>query len=84
VLAERSGFFQDADLDFAERSTCFAIGLDQPGKLNCSRESGRAPSNEENIHRNGFGVGRLGQYQPVQRQRRLMPAWQNAQRTIRH
>jgi hypothetical protein len=84
VLSERAGLLEDANLDFTERPARFVVCLNQLRELYRASEPRGATSNEQNIHRNRFGVWRLGQYQSVQRERRLMAARQNAEGTIGH
>ena len=84
MFSKRRGLLENANLDFAEGSACFVVGLDQLRKFYRSGKSPGATSDEQNIHRNRFCVWRLVENQPLQWKRRLMPAWQNAERTIRH
>jgi hypothetical protein len=84
VLSKSTGLLEHSDLDFTERSTGLGVGLDKLRELYCARESRWATADEYDIHRNGFGVRRLGKYQPLQRKRRLMAAWEHTQSTIRH
>jgi hypothetical protein len=84
MLSKRASFFEHPNLNFTQRSAGFVVGLDEFGKLYRAGESGRTASDEQNVHWNGFGTGWLAQYQPIQRQRRLVPAWENAERAIRH
>ena len=74
MFAERAGFLEHADLNVAQISAGLVVGLDQPGERDRSGQSRRPAADEENIHRNRLGIGRLRQDQPLQRERRLMRA----------
>jgi hypothetical protein len=84
VLSEGAGLLEHADLNFAERATAFVVGLDQPRELDCSGETGGPAADENDVHRNRFGIGRLGEDQPVERKRRLVPARYDAAGAISH
>jgi hypothetical protein len=84
VFPECASFLEYADLNLTERPARFGVCLEQLCELDRACESSWSTSDEHDIHRNGFGIGRLCQYQPLLRKWSLMPAWQDAERTIRH
>jgi hypothetical protein len=84
MLAECTGLFQNADLDIAEITARFIVGFDHSGKRDRSGQSRRTTTDEEDIHRNCFGVGRLGEDQLLQRERRLVRARKNLRLVFCH
>ena len=79
MLSESRSFFENGNLNFAERAACFVVFLYQIGELDRSGESCRSASHENHIHRDRFSIERLANYQPVTWKRRLKLAWNDAQ-----
>ena len=72
VLSQRAGLLENANLDVAEASACFIVCLNEPRERDRSSESSRPTTDEENIHRHCFSVGRLRQNKLFQRKRSLV------------
>jgi hypothetical protein len=68
MLAEGAGFLENPNLDVAEVATSFVVRLDEPGESDRSGETRRAAADEQHVHRNCFGVGRIRENQPLERQ----------------
>ena len=75
MLADGSCFLEDADLHVAEAATGFVVRLDHPRQRDRSSEAGRTATDEENIHRDCLGIGRVGENEPVEWKRRLVDDW---------
>src|SRR5258705_9291507 len=84
MSAERSGFFEPPNLDVAQISAGFVVGLYEARQRNGAGEARRATSDEEDIHRHCFRIGWLGQNQPLQWKRSLVQAGKNFAGAIRH
>jgi hypothetical protein len=84
MLAERSGFFEHANLYIAEISARFVVGLDEAREGNGAGETRWATTDEEDIHWHRFGVGWLRQNQPIQWKRSLVQTGKNFAGAIRH
>ena len=75
MLAERAGFLEDADLHVTEPATGLVVRLDHPRQRDRAGEPGRPATDEENIHRDCLGIGRVGENEPVEWKRRLVDDW---------
>ena len=72
VLTKRASFLENADLNVTQTATCLVIRPDESGERDRSSESSRPSTDEENIHRHRFSIGRLRKDQPLQRKRSLV------------
>ena len=69
VLAQAFGFLEDGDIEI--------VVLGQPRQLDGARESGRPRTHDRHVHLERFGGRRVGEDQPVERERRLVAGGQN-------
>src|SRR4051812_1496488 len=84
MFTERAGFLEHSDLNIADIATSFVVGFDQARESDGSGEAGWSAAHKKHIHRHRLGVGRLGEYEPVERQRSLMDYRENFAGAIRH
>src|SRR5438445_9162264 len=72
MFAKRACFLEHTDLNIAEPATGLVVGLDHSGQGDRASQSRRPTTDEENIHRDCFGIRCVGEDRRIERKRRLM------------
>ena len=84
MFAKRACFLEHTDLNIAEPATGLVVGLDHSGEGDRASQPRRPTTDEENIHRDCFGIRCVGEDQPIERKRRLMYGRKNFTAAIGH